>query len=158
MSERLDFDGKTPRTVAAIFLDGDDDEDLLRAGTCILAALLVGPVNGRVAKLTGVPVNDVRNYGFRLRRADIWRPGHGGMFYPWLDEVLDGRGKIGFILHAMVATGDVVRYPETDEYRRATILDGLSGYAVDDPATADAPCRFPRRRLTNPHRGRKVLP
>jgi hypothetical protein len=155
------MDDLTPRQIAATVL-GDDEENLLRGGTCLVAALLVGPINSRIVALTGIPVRDVSNYGYRLREAQIWQRG-GIMNYPWMDDFIDsdgdaGRGAIGFVFQSMVAIGDMVRYPANDAYRLATMGDGTEG--LSEAEILDAPVRrhwLKKRRLSTPHAGRKVL-
>lgn len=142
----------TDRQIAVLIMGDSDKENLVRAGTVLVAALRVGPNNKRIAERTGIPIGDVGNYGYRLRRAGIWRD--RTMYYPWLDDGIEGRPEaaIGFVVQAMVATGELVRY-EDDSFRVARIGEG-QGAAVEWTEGAPPRNTLVRERLTKP---RKVL-
>lgn len=144
---------ETARSLAIELLEGDDDEYQVRAGTMLIAPIILGFTSyRRLNKATGIPLYDVCNIGYRFRAAGIWE-GPSTMNYLWLDEIVDGdplAGQIGFVLDVMVGTGDLVKIGE--QYRASRVGEGQG---APDPSTEGMPLRSSV--VTKRTRGRKRL-
>lgn len=145
----------------AISILGNSGEEWIRAGTCLLAALVVGPNNKRIHAHTGVPMGDVNVFGFRLRKAGVWKAPRT-MHYPWIDAAEEGDERLAtaqFITQVAIAVGTVV--PTGDGlFRAAKITEGNGVPELPDGVWEEAPMRhtFIRERFTTKNdKRRKVL-
>lgn len=126
------------RAEIATMLDTYEESRLWWAGVCVVAAAFVGPNLRRIKEATGVPIDCLNDFSFRLRKAGVWGGNHKANYfvaYEWLDYVNDdhpdnaARFQVGICLDAMVAVGQIARVTTEDgrgRYRALVVSDWFS--------------------------------
>lgn len=118
------------RDTAKCLLETEDDATISAGAVLLAASFLCGPDLAALQVHTGLPPRHIARIAYQLRRAGIWSRS-GEMLIPWRDFEPWAESVVEFVLHALVAVGEVSRYPNGTYGHRQRRL------AMSEPISVD---------------------